>query len=739
MHRKRLGSRVAVLVALSMAPAMWPAPSRATPGPGDPPGVFAYRWSTDGGASFTKGQLDDRDRDLSTTQLKAEDGLVHALFEDNTETGPGGRNDRSVYYRRSTDGGKTYAASRRIDDNAGDSSESDIDAAGGDVFVVWEDDRLLSNGDPDPSVGSIPPEGEAVYPNRDDILFAHSGDGGSRFEPPINLSCEAEPRSPTETSPDDPTPERKRCDSDEVHNRDPRIASSPDGHRVVVAYEAADLVSGPESAGDFTKDDDVLVSASDDGGRTWKVRNLNVSDASERQTSPAVDVSDSTVHLVYQNQRDSRDETTNRSVQYTRSLDGGVTFEKVRTLPGPTAKSAAVRAEGATVHVVACEDAVKSASGSSNEDLLYWRSSDDGESWSDPVTLAGHAEGCGDPEIDAAGGKVHVVYEAEADPLKGEIFYVRSDNGGKRWTKRVNLANNGLGSSAHPTVSVDPAAPANVYVGWNDDANLLMSLAGGGIVPGDDGQPFTVADEDIVRYRGGTFIEVLDGSDVGLEGAAIDAMARVGHNEFILSFAEPVLLGALGLVDDADLVRFTADRLGPETAGTFDMYFDGSDIGLSEENIDAVEVVAHPGGVDLYLSTAESYEAGEGLKGSASEVFICTGAVTGDESGCAGLSKGFDGGGGSGKRARVDAFSFDGTGIQPGEDAVAYFSFAGSFDTGTASGDGRDVAVCQFEDLAPSADGRILRDCGGTVPLLVGLQGEPSGIAGEITALEVDY
>jgi hypothetical protein len=575
-----------------------------------------------------------------------------------------------------------------------------------------------------------------LYSNRDDVLFTHSGDGGSRFDPPVNLTCEAKPRSPEEVPADDPTPEPKRCDSDEVHNRDPRIATSPSGHTVVVAYEANDIISGPESSGDFTKDDDVLISASDDGGRTWKVRNHNVSDASERQTSPAVDVSDTTVHLAYQNKpRDA--ETTNRSVQYTRSLDGGVTFEKVRTLPGPSIQSPAVQAEGRVVHVVACEDAVESATGSSNESLLYWRSTDDGETWTDPLTLVGHAEGCSDPEVDAAGGMVHVVYEAEADPLESDIFYVRSENGGKRWTKRVNLAHNALASSGHATITVDPAAPGNLFVGWNDDANMLMSLAVSEAVPGDDGQPLAVADEDVVRYRGGTFTTVIDGSDVGLEGAAIDALARVGPNEFILSFSEPTLLGILGLVDDADLVRFTADRLGPETAGTFNLFLDGSDIGLSEENIDAVEVLTHAGGVDLYLSTAESFEV-DGLKGSASDVFICTGAATGDESRCSALIAGFDGGG-SGRNVPVDAFSFDGSGIQPGEDAIALFSFQGAFDAGTASGDGSDVAVCQFENLGPSADGSVLRDCGGSVRLRAGLEGKPNGIAGEITGIEADY
>lgn len=736
LHRTRLG-RVALLAALCAIPALSPTALQATAEPGDPPGSFAYRWSTDGGLTFTAGQLDDRDRDLTTTQLAVGDGVVHALFEDNSETGPGGTNDRAVYYRRSTDDGKSYGASIRLDHNAGDSSESDIAAAGGDVFVVWEDNRLLDNGDPDPALGDIPPEGEPVHQNRDDVFFTHSGDGGGRFDTPVNLSCEAEPRTRDETSADDPTPASKRCDSDEVHNRDPRIATTPDGHRVVVAYEATDVVSGPESAGDFTRADDVFLSVSDDGGRTWKLRNHNVTDADERQLSPAVDVTGTAIHLVYDNRTDRLAETNNRSVQYTRSLDGGATFEKVRTLPGPVTKGAAVRAVGSTVHVVACEDDTVKES-SSTWDLLYWRSTDDGETWTDPITLAAHAEGCGDSEIDAAGEGVHVVYEAEADPLESDIFYVRSENGGKRWTKRVNVARNGLAASGHPTVAADPETPTNLFLGWNDDAYLLTALSGTETVPGDDGRPLAVADEDVLRYRGGTFSVVLDGSDVGLDGMAIDALARIGTNEFVLSFSEPGLLGALGLVDDADLVRFTADRLGPETAGTFDLFFDGSAIGLSDEDIDAVEVVTNPGGVDLYLSTAENYALDGGLEGDASDVFVCSGATTGAGSACGGLSAGFQGTGGS-RQAQVDAFSFNGVGLQPGEDAVAYFSFYGPFDVKTAAGEGRDVAVCLFDELAPSADSRILGECGRSVPLLLGLEGEASGIAGEIAALEVDY
>jgi hypothetical protein len=738
LHRTPLGRRVIWLAALCLAPTIWPTSTLAAPGPGEPPGSFAYRWSTDGGSTFTAAQLDDRGRDLTTTQLVVEGGVVHATFEDESKTGPGATNDRSVYYRRSTDGGRSFSGSVRIDNSNGDSSESDLDAAGSDVFVVWEDDRLLDNGDPDPSVGDLPPGAvESTYENRDDVLFTRSGDGGGNFDRPVNLSCEAEPRSPGEASIEDPTPAAKPCASDEVHNRDPRIAATRDGRRVVVAYEGTDVITGPESAGDFTVADDIFLSVSDDGGRTWPVRNVNVTNAPERQNSPAVAVSDSAVHLVFENKKDDLASAANKSIQYTRSLDGGRTFEPVRSLPGSNAVTAAIRADGATVHVFGCEDdATEAQQGKSKWDLLYWRSADHGETWSKPETLASHAEGCGDPDVDLAGESVHLVYESEADPLESDIFYVRSDDQGKKWTKRVNLSNNALAASGHPVVAADAATPGNVYIGWSDEANLLMSVAGVESLPGDDGVPLAVADEDVVRYRGGTYSMVLDGSDVGLDGVAIDALARLGEREFVLSFAQPTPLGSLGLVEEGDLVRFTADRLGPDTAGTFDLYFDGSDIGLADSGIDAVEVLPNGGGVDLYLSTTDSFAVG-GVKGSASDVFVCTAATTGEGSGCGGVVAAFEGP--SGKAGRVDAFSFDGVGIQDGEDAVAYFSFAGSFDAKTASGDGSDVVLCAFDNLPAGSDGRILHDCGSKVPLRSGLEGRYNGITGEITALEFDY
>ena len=62
----------------------------------------------------------------------------------------------------------------------------------------------------------------------------------------------------------------------------------------------------------------------------------------------------------------------------------------------------------------------------------------------------------------------------------------------------------------------------------------------------------------------------------------------------------------VGLVKPQDLVKFCPTATGPTTAGTFTMYFDGSDVGLdaAAEVIDAVEVL--PGG-DLVISTKDKF------------------------------------------------------------------------------------------------------------------------------------
>ncbi len=109
-------------------------------------------------------------------------------------------------------------------------------------------------------------------------------------------------------------------------------------------------------------------------------------------------------------------------------------------------------------------------------------------------------------------------------------------------------------------------------------ADVLFSLRNSTTVGG-----VVVRSEDIVRHDGNSFALFFDGSDVGLgkKGVNVDAFTVISDNEILLSFGKALTLEGVGYVDDSDVVKFTATSLGEETAGTFEMYLDGSDVGLT--------------------------------------------------------------------------------------------------------------------------------------------------------------
>ena len=108
----------------------------------------------------------------------------------------------------------------------------------------------------------------------------------------------------------------------------------------------------------------------------------------------------------------------------------------------------------------------------------------------------------------------------------------------------------------------------------------------------------SVANEDLVSYDGaGHFSLAFDGSDVGLAAYRIDGFAWLDSDTLLLSVdadRSNILPGMTGPIDDSDVVRFDATSLGATTAGTFSMYFDGSDVGLTQSaaDVDALELLS---------------------------------------------------------------------------------------------------------------------------------------------------
>ncbi|MEM7031452.1 MAG: clostripain-related cysteine peptidase [Chloroflexota bacterium] len=113
-----------------------------------------------------------------------------------------------------------------------------------------------------------------------------------------------------------------------------------------------------------------------------------------------------------------------------------------------------------------------------------------------------------------------------------------------------------------------------------------------------------------------------DGSDVGLESYAIIDAIMVRDTDILLSFREPITVPGFDFVDDSDIVQFTPLQLGDTTAGTWAWFLDGSDVGLSTNGEDIDAISFTPTG-RLVVSTSSNVNIGP-VQGDSNDLLIFT-------------------------------------------------------------------------------------------------------------------
>ena len=163
--------------------------------------------------------------------------------------------------------------------------------------------------------------------------------------------------------------------------------------------------------------------------------------------------------------------------------------------------------------------------------------------------------------------------------------------------------------------------------GWLDADSLLFSLdSDGATLPGVAG---TIDDSDVIRFdasslgstTSGAYSMYFDGSDVGLttSGEDVDAFELLANGTVVLSTEGSVAVTGVSASDE-DLLVFTPTSLGSTTSGTYAMYFDGSDVGVSSsnENVDAAAIDAAG---RVYLSTTGAFSV-SGASGADEDVFV---------------------------------------------------------------------------------------------------------------------
>lgn len=195
-----------------------------------------------------------------------------------------------------------------------------------------------------------------------------------------------------------------------------------------------------------------------------------------------------------------------------------------------------------------------------------------------------------------------------------------------------------------------------------------------------------VSNEDILRFEGTDFVMVFDGSDVGLSSTDLDALTLVDADTILMSFNDPITL-SLGVVDDSDILQFDATSLGETTTGSFSWFFDGSDVDLTLDGEDVDGIDLLPDG-QLLLSTTGGVSV-SGLSAEDEDALIFTPTAYGENtSGSWAIY--FDGS----DVGLADTADEDVDGLGVSTSGSIYLTTLGSFAVTGISGEDEGVFVC---------------------------------------------
>lgn len=200
------------------------------------------------------------------------------------------------------------------------------------------------------------------------------------------------------------------------------------------------------------------------------------------------------------------------------------------------------------------------------------------------------------------------------------------------------------------------------------------------------------ADEDILFFNGTEWSMFFDGSDVGVGSSDLFAFSYLLPNTILMSFGTNVTVNGIAATPQ-DILRFNATSLGDITAGTFSMYFDGSDVGLADATNEKIDALSAQENGPLLISTTGNPSVPGLTIGRDEDVIAFTPASLGDAtSGTWSLYfDGSDVGLGETSGEDIDALDVFGTDI--------YLSTHDNFSVPGLSGADEDVFVCAATSL----------------------------------------
>ena len=316
--------------------------------------------------------------------LAANGNYLHIVWTDQRN------NDIEIYYIRSTDGGISWEADKRLVDSLTDNQSSltpSIAVSGSFVHVVWEDSR----------------DGNAG------LYYKRSIDHGESWGADVRLS------------------------ENEGVSKNPSISvNGLNIHAAWEDYRDTGLFGYPE----------IYYKRSTDGGISWGADTRLTNDPAESY-QPSVSASGNFVHISFHDNRNGQD----MDLFYKRSTDGGASWQAdVRLTNGPANSVChSIASTGSMVHIVGQDLG-------SQFDIHYIRSADGGVSWGADTLMTVNSGSSESPSVSVSEQLLHIVWQDNSSG-NWEIFYKRSTNGGVSWEQDINITNN-TSSSHYPFIAV---------------------------------------------------------------------------------------------------------------------------------------------------------------------------------------------------------------------------------------------------------------------------------------------
>lgn len=219
------------------------------------------------------------------------------------------------------------------------------------------------------------------------------------------------------------------------------------------------------------------------------------------------------------------------------------------------------------------------------------------------------------------------------------------DQGGGFWAMLFDGSDVGLANTARIDALIFLAS-----------GRLIMSFADTTTIPNIG----PIASADLVLFvptslgnnTAGNFAFIFDGSDVGLDtaGENVDALALAPSGALLISTTDSFAVTGGVTGEDEDLIAFIPTNFGQNTTGSWQLYFDGSDVGFDQSpNQDISAAWVNLSNIDIYLSPL-------GPVGpiSGDDIIVCTPGSLGNNTSCLNLTF-FWNGAGSGLVGNINA------------------------------------------------------------------------------------